>query len=170
MSAQALWQALPIACALLLVRVLAAEAVHQRAVRTKAGLRFPIGLGLRVTFRLGGPFLLFVAYKMSQEAKSSIDYAAALAVAVLGCGCVFGEPGPITVSQHGVVQASMLGMLRRRIAWQGATASAPTGSREVLVIGSDGSTITHSQYHVGQDEFISELERHDLYIQGRGRR
>ena len=166
MSAEVLSQALPIACALLLVRFIAAEVVRQRALPTKDGQRFPVGIGVRVTLRVGGPLLLYVAYKMSEQASSTFDYIAALAVTLLGCGCVFGEPGQIAVSRRGIVQSSMLGLVRKEIDWHNAAASAPLGLSEVLVVGGDGRTITHSKYHVGQGEFISQLRQHGVSVQG----
>lgn len=47
----------------------------------------------------------------------------------------------------------------------GAAASHPRGLRQVLVVGGDGTTITHSQHHVGQSEFLQELEQHQVHVQ-----
>ncbi|MBS1854834.1 MAG: hypothetical protein JST11_05680 [Acidobacteria bacterium] len=151
--------------ALLLVRFVALEAVFQRARRTASVVRFPVGIGMRVLFRLGGPFLLFVSYKMAQEASTTFDYVAAALVAVLGVGCLIAEPGEITATPNGLVQTSLLGLKRRTIHWPGSAASHPRGLREVLVVGEDGTTITHSQYHVGQSEFLHELKQHHVQLQ-----
>ena len=166
MYAEVLSRVLPVACALLLVRFIAAEAVRQRALPTKDGLRFPPSIGVRVTLRVGGPLALYTAYKMCQLASSTFDCIAALAVALLGCGCVFGEPGQITVSQRGIVQSSVLGLVRKEIEWHNAAASASPGLGEVRVVGDDSLTITHSKYHAGQGEFISQLLQHGVSVQG----
>ncbi len=157
---------LPLASAMFLVRFVAAEASHQRGQRTPRGVRFPAGLGLRFAFRLGGPFLLFVAYKMLAQAQSSFDCGVSIVVAMIGLGCLLGEPGPITTTSAGIVQTTLLGLRRRRIAWSGAEARYVPALREVLVIGGDGTSITHSQHHAGQAEFVHELKRHGVHVQG----
>ncbi len=68
-------------------------------------------------------------------------------------------------TREGLVQKSILGLRRRKIPWEGAVASHARGWTEVLVIGRDGTSITHSEYHVGQAEFLHQLEEHDVYIQ-----
>lgn len=165
-DADVLTKTLPIACALLLVRFVAGEAIYQRAQRTANGLRFPAGLGLRLIFRLGGPFMLFVAYKMMSQAKSTFDWGASIVVAILALGCLLGEPGLITVTSTGIVQSNALRLRTRQIGWTGAAARHIPALREVLVIGSDGTSITHSQHHVGQSEFIHEIQRHGVHVQG----
>ena len=165
MTGELIARALPLACALFLVRFIAAEGIYQRAVRTRCGLQFPVGIGLRLTLRVGGPFLLFVSYKMTQQVNSTFDWVSAFLVALMGMACIVAEPGQITVSPSGLSQTSMLGLLKRTITWDGASARSPNGLRQVLVIGSDGRTITHSQYHVGQGEFIAQLKRHGVYVQ-----
>jgi hypothetical protein len=57
------------------------------------------------------------------------------------------------------------GLRTRTIVWNGAAASHHCGLREVLVVGETGTTITHSQYHVSQNEFLLKLEQHHVYIQ-----
>lgn len=151
--------------ALFLVRFIALEATFQRAKRTGSQVRFPVGIGLRALFRLGGPFLLFVSYKMAEEASSRFDYVTAVLVAAMGLGCILAEPGEIIATPEGLIQNSFLGLRRRAVRWQGAAASHPRGLREVLVVGGDGTTITHSQYHVGQGEFLHELEQHRVHLQ-----
>ena len=151
--------------ALFLVRFIALEAVFQRAKRTPFAVRFPVGIGLRVLFRLGGPFLLFVGYKMAGQAASRFDYVTAVLVAAMGLACLLAEPGEIVAKSDGLVQTSLLGLKRRAVRWQGAAASHPRGLREVLVVGDDGTAITHTQYHVGQGEFMRELEQHRVHLQ-----
>lgn len=158
-------RSLIIAFALFLVRFIAAEAAFQRAKRTAAGLRFPVGVGLRILFRLGGPFLIFVGYKMTQQASNQFDWVMALLVAGMGLGCILGEPGEIEVTPRALIQRSLLGLKKRMIQWEGAAASYPAVLRQVLVVGADGTNITHSQYHVGQSEFLYELQRHKVYVQ-----
>ena len=148
--------------ALFLVRFIALEAVFQRAKRTGSSTRFPVGIGLRILFRLGGPLLIFVGYKMTRGASSVFDQATAVLVAAMGIGCLIGEPGEIIVTPDGLVQTYLLGLKERTILWRGAAASNSRAVKEVLVIGGDGTTITHSRYHVGQLEFIDELERHKV--------
>jgi hypothetical protein len=160
-----LGNALIIGFALFLVRFIALEAVFQRAKRSGSSVHFPVGVGLRMLFRLGGPFLIFVGYKMSQQASSRFDQVTAVLVAAMGVGCLLGEPGEIVSTPGGLVQKSLLGLRKRTIGWQAAAASHPQGLREVLVIGNNGTTITHSQYHVGQSEFVHELKEHQVHLQ-----
>jgi len=163
---QAVYDALPVAAAIFLVRFAAAEAVYQRAQRTKRGLRFPAGLGLRLLFRLGGPLALYAAYKILSTAIASFDRGVAALVAAMGIGCLLGEPGPITVTATGIMQTTLFGLRRKQIEWDGAAASYVPGLRRVIVVGGDGTAITHSQYHVGQAEFIGQLKERGIYVQG----
>jgi len=159
-----LGDSLLIAAALFLVRFVAVEASYQRARRTRSGFRYPVGAGLRVTFRVGGPLLIFVGYKMSQTSVTKFDWAAAVAVAVMGLGCILGEPGEIETSPSGITLKRFLGIEVRSIPWEGAAARQVASLREVLLVGRDGAAITHSQYHVGQEQFIRELERHGIVV------
>lgn len=165
MGEAVLGKALIVGFALFLVRFIALEAVFQRARRAGPLMRFPVGIGLRIIFRLGGPFLILVGYKMMQQASTLFDHTTALLVAAMGIGCLLGEPGEIMTTPDGVTQKSLLGLRRRTIQWSGAAASHPCGLREILVVGKDGTMITHSQYHVDQGQFLHELKRHNVYIQ-----
>ena len=157
--------ALVIGFALFLVRFIATESRFQRARRTPTSVRFPVGLGLRLICRLGGPFLILVGYKMLERADNRFDQGSALLVAAIGMGCLVGEPGEIIVSEDELNQRSLLGLKRRTIRWGTAVARHTQALREVLVIGRDGTTITHSQYHVGQSDFLHELKRHQVQVQ-----
>jgi len=124
-----------------------------------------VGIGLRILFRLGGPFLIFVGYKMTQQASDHFDWVVAVLVAVMGLGCILGEPGEIAVTPSALVQKSLLGMKKKMIRWEGAAASYPAALRQVLVVGADGTNITHSQHHVGQSEFLYQLLQHNVHVQ-----
>lgn len=151
-----------IAFSLFLVRFIAAEAIFQHGKQTVSGYRFPVGMGLRILFRAGGPLMIFVGYKMLGQARNGFDQAMAVVVALGGIGCVLGEPGEILVTQDSLVQQSMLGLRKRSISWAGAVVSFVPQLREVSIIGSDGTSITHSKYHVGQQQLLHELERHGV--------
>ncbi len=72
-----------IAVALFLVRFLASEAVFQRAKYTASAVHFPVGFGLRLLLRLGGPLGVLIGYKLSKQAANWFDWAeATLAVAM----------------------------------------------------------------------------------------
>ena len=159
-----LGNALTIGFALFLVRFVALEAVFQNAAYASS-VRFPVGIGLRILFRVGGPFLIFVGCKMLQQSHNRFDQVTAILVAAMGIGCLLGEPGEIVATPGALIQRSLLGLKRRTIPWGRAAASHPRGLRRVLVVGADGATITHSQYHVGQREFLHELQQHQVYVQ-----
>jgi hypothetical protein len=157
---------LAIAAALFLARFVAVEASYQAAKRTEAGFRYPVGIGMRIAFRVGGPLLMFAGYKIAGQASTRIDWFLAAAVALMGLGCILGEPGEIATSQTGLIQRTYLGLKRRRVAWAGAAARYVPEQRQVFVIGEDGTAITHSQYHVGQQQLIRQLEKHGVFVQG----
>ena len=154
-----------LAFAVFLVRFVAVEASYQRAKRTASGVRYPVGIGLRIGLRAGGPFLIFVAYKTSQEAATVFDWVVVAAVAFLGFAAIFSEPGEIVTKPGGLSQKTWLGLRSRNIPWEGAAARHVPGLRELLIIGNDGTAITHSQYHVGQEQLLTEIERHGVFLQ-----
>ena len=156
--------ALIIGLALFLVRFIASEAELQRAKRTGVMVRFPVGMGLRLLLRLGSPLVILAAYKVAADATAAIDFFSAAACAGLGIAGLFGEPGEIIATPQGLIQKSLRGLRKRKIAWEGAAASNPHGAREILVVGDDGTTITHSQYHVGHAELLAELKRHGVFV------
>jgi hypothetical protein len=155
-----------LAFVLFLVRFIADEAAFQKAKRTGSGFRFPVGIGLRIVFRLGGPFLIFAGYMVQRQSSGNLAWMLAALSALMGFACIFGEPGEIVTSPRGIKQKNYLGLKNRVISWERAAARYVPAMREVLVIGRDGIAITHSRYHVGQDQFIQELKRHQVFMQG----
>jgi hypothetical protein len=162
---------LEIIASLLMVRFVAMEALYQRAKRTKSGLRFPVGIGIRIMLRVGGPFLFFVAYKILEHGVTKATPFIAILIAVMGLACILGEPGEITTGPEGIKQRKMLGLQRKLVPWERAAGSCVRSEQriyEILVIGRNGVSIAHSQYHVGQDTFLLELQRHKVFLQGCG--
>ena len=152
--------------ALFLVRFIADEASFQRAKRSGSGFRFPVGIGLRITFRLGGPFLILAGYMMRRQSSTTFSAIVAVASALMGLACLLGEPGEILTSPLGVKQKVYLGLRSRLIPWDQAAARYVPGLREVVVVGRNGISITHSKYHVGQEQFLQELKRYRVFFQG----
>lgn len=157
--------AIPILVALLLVRFVANEARFQRARQKGDILRFPPGIGLRITLGAGGPFLLYVTYQVALLAQQTGEWWLPILSGLIALGAVVFMPSEIQVTQQGVEERGLLGLRKKRVPWEGAAASHVPGLRQVLVIGKDGTTITHSQYHVGQDEFVTQLHRHNVAVQ-----
>lgn len=152
-----------------MVRFMAMEASYQRAKWTKSGLRFPVGIFLRVMLRVGGPFALFLAYKILEEDITKFGIFAAIAIAFIGIAGTLAEPGEIATGPEGITQKRFWGLQTKLIPWNLAAASCVRGSEgihEILVVGRNGLSITHSQYHVGQERFLIELQRRKVFIQG----
>lgn len=158
-------RALPIFVAILLVRLVASEAQYQRARRSGNAFYFPPGVGLRLVMGLGGPFMLYVSYRLALDARATGEWWLPIMAGVLALGTVLFKPSEIVVDEQGVREFGLLGLRRKAIRWNGASASFVPGLREVLVIGSDGTAIKHSPYHVGQAEFLFQLQRHQVFVQ-----
>ncbi len=158
-------RALPILVAILLVRLVASEAQYQRARRSGDTFYFPPGTGLRLVMGCGGPFMFYVAYRLALDARASGEWWLPVMAGTLGLGTVFFKPSEIIVNEQGVKELGFLGLRRKTIQWNGASASFVPGLREVLVIGSDGTAIKHSPYHVGQSEFLFQLQKHKVFVQ-----
>jgi hypothetical protein len=153
---------------LFMVRFIAMEAVYQRAKRSGSGLRFPVGIGLRILLRVGGPIGMYAGCKMFGESATGFDTIVSVAVALLGSCCILIEPGEIATGPEGIKQKKFLGLQTRLIPWERAAARYVPGLQEVLVIGKNGIAVTHSQYHVGKQQFLLELQRHRVFLQGMG--
>lgn len=108
--------------------------------------------------------LLYAAYKTLQQATKTSDLVLAPFVAACAVGCLLGEPGPIAATSTCIVQRTLLGLRKKRISWTGPAVRYAPSLREELVIGNDGTSISHTQYHVGQAEFIQEVKRHGEYV------
>lgn len=159
-------RALPIAAALFLVRLLTTEALGRRARFGVHGLRFPLTAGMRLTIRAGCPLMLFASYKILQQAASRQDLILAMIVALLATSGLLFEPGEIATNETDIVQRSLLGLRTRKVPWTGAGVLYGPGARELIISGADGVSITHTQYHAGREDLISELLKHDIYVPG----
>jgi hypothetical protein len=84
----------------------------------------------------------------------------------MGFGCILEEPSEIVTCPEGIKQKKYLGLRTKLIPWERAAARYTQGLREVLVVGPNGISITHTQYHVGQQRFIFELQRRKVSLQG----
>lgn len=114
---------------------------------------------------LGGPFMLYVAYRSALDARATGEWWLPIIAGTLALGTVLFKPSEIIIDEQGVRESGFLGLRRKTVQWNGASASFVPGLREVLVIGSDGTAIKHSTYHVGQSEFLLQLERHEVFVQ-----
>jgi hypothetical protein len=160
---------LEIFISLLMVRFVASEAVYRKAKWTKTGLHFPVGIVLRTMFRFGGPFLVFVAYKVMEEDVTRAGKVFPIIIALMGVGCILVEPGEIIACPEGIKYKKYLGLQTKLIPWERAAARcvrSSEGIQEILLIGRNGVSFSHSQYHVGQERFLMELQRRNVFIQG----
>lgn len=158
-------RSLSLLAAVLLVRFVALEALYQRARRVGDELRFPAGATLRIILGIGVPLCLYGAYEASLIARETGEWwlpAICLTFVVLA---IIGDPGEIRARPNGIELVRLLGLRRKHVRWEGAAARHTPGLREVLVVGGDGISITHTQYHVGQDQFLFELNRHGVTVQ-----
>jgi hypothetical protein len=155
-----------IIASLLMLRFVVMEAVYRHTKWTESGIRFPIGIVLRIMLRLGGPFLLFIAYKTIEEGMTKAGLIVSIAIAFLGVACVLGEPGEITIDAIGIKQKEHFGLRITLVPWEHAAARYVPGIGEVLVVGKNGSSITHTKYHVDRHRFICELQQHKVFLQG----
>lgn len=156
---------LPLLAAILLVRFVGLEASYQRARQLGSEWRFPVGATFRFILGVGPPLSLYGCYEAYLLADETSEWWFLPICLGLTALFIFGDPGEIRASAKGIELVRWLGLKRTRIQWEGAAAGHIPGLREVLVVGADGSTITHSQYHVGQDQFLFELKRHGVYVQ-----
>lgn len=150
---------------LLLIRAVSAEALYQRAKRIRDGYRCPAGLFLRILFRLGAPGFLWVLFVEAVPPRDTYEWWLQWVGVALAVTIPFLEPREIRTGPTGVTQRGPLGFGTRRVAWEGAAASYTRELHEVMLVGTNGATITHTRYHVGQDEFIDELRRRRVHIQ-----
>jgi hypothetical protein len=114
---------------------------------------------------LGGPFMLYVAYRLSLDARANGEWWLPILAGILALGTMLFKPSELVVDEHGVNESGFFGLRRKTIHWNGAAASYVPELREVLVIGSDGTAIKHSPYHVGQSEFVFQLQKHKVFVQ-----
>ena len=155
---------LPILAALLLIRFVNSEAQYQRARRVGSELRFPAGVAMRMILGLGVPLCLYGTYATVLIARQTREWWLPVICLTFALLALVGDLGEIRVKQDGVELHRLLGIRQKRIRWEGASASFSHELREVVLVGSDGTCITHSQYHVGQEQFVFELRRHGVHV------
>jgi hypothetical protein len=80
-------------------------------------------------------------------------------VGALGVSMLFVGPGEIRLNADGIVQRGLFWSRPRKIAWVGLAVNYNPALKQVLLIGIDGTTVTHGEYHVDQLGFVRELRR-----------
>lgn len=155
-----------IIASLFMVRFIAMEAIYQRAKRTKSGYRFSVGIGLRIMLRVGGPFTVFLAYKLMEGGVTKARVVMSIVIVLLGIIFLLGEPGEIITGPEGIKLKRYLGLQTKFLPWERAAARYIPGLQEVLVVGKNGISITHTQYHIGKQQFLNELQHHHVALRG----
>lgn len=158
--------ALPTLAAMLMVRLVMHEAQFQRAKKRADELRFPAGAVLRLVLGLGLPMFLYLTYEMVLIAQRTGEWWLPAMSGLLSLGTVLFLPSEIRIREDGIQESRLLGIYKKLILWEGAAVSYIPELREVLIVSKDGSTITHTQYHVGQDEFVYLLRKRKLFFHG----
>ncbi len=144
--------------------LLATEAQYQRAKRTGNVLRFPPGIGSRLLFGLGLPFLLYASYELVLIAERTREWWLPVITLTGVVGLAVAVPSEIQITKAGIEEIRLWGLRQKRVPWDGAAANYMRVSRKVLVVGANGTEITHTRYHVGQDQFIFELKQRGVTV------
>lgn len=108
--------------------------------------------------------MLYASYELVLVAARTSEWwwpAITLAGAV---GLVVAAPSEIQIRKAGLEEIRLWGLRQKRVPWDGAAANYMRASRKVLVVGANGTEITHTRYHVGQDQFIFELKRRGVTV------
>mgnify|MGYP000953991317 CR=1 FL=1 len=157
--------ALPIFAIFFAIRYLASEAQYQRAKRKDNVWYFPAGIALRLIHGLGIPLLVYTSYRVYTLPDESGGWFLPVILIFTCAAGVIGFPSTITIDDNGIHQVRVLGFGRKTIYWKGARVGYSSTGREALVVGSNGTTILHTQYHVGQRQFIALLTHRGVFIQ-----
>src|SRR4051812_49203418 len=107
---------------MLLVRLAASEAQYQRAKRVGEIFRFPPGIGFRLIWGLGSPFLVYVTYRLWLESWQTGEWWFPVLSGLWALGTLLFRPPDIEVRPDGVYELRFLGLRKKRILWQGAAA------------------------------------------------
>src|SRR5688572_25286829 len=152
----------------LVTRFVRFEAQYQRVKRQGDVTYFPTGIGFRLLFRLGSTLMVFAGYMVSREAQGTANLAIAGIGVCLGIGCALVEPGEIVVTPEALVQTFWFGLKKVRLPWENAAARYTRDLREVRVVNrrQTAITIVHTEYHVGQVQFLTQLKHHEVFTQG----
>lgn len=149
-----------IVCALIAVHFVMREAIFERARIRKGQICFPPVFGLRATFWLGTPMFLFAAYKVSNEAGSSFDWVYPLIFVGLALLAFFSNPGTITLNAEEISIKRFLGLRVKRLDWQSVSSAVhSTAQKEIVLYAKDGTSITHTRFHVDPSRFEAELQK-----------
>lgn len=107
--------------------------------------------------------MVYVAYMSYRQSGSVI---VSLITGALGVSMLFVGPREIRLSAEGIVQSGRFWVRPLRIAWKGIAVSYTPAVKKVMVIGSDGTIVTHCAYHVDQFGFLKELRRKGAFFHG----
>lgn len=149
-----------IVCALIAVHFAMREAAFERASFRKAEIRFPPVFSLRAMFWVGIPMFLFAGFKVSGGVRSSFDWVYAVICVSLALLAFFSVPGTIVLNEQGISIKRFLGLRVRWLNWENvASAVHSSAQKEIVVYAKDGTSISHTRFHVDASRFEAELRK-----------
>lgn len=154
---------IPIAAAIFLTKMLFEETQYQSAKRKHGTWGFPAGSGFRLLRLVGIPVVAYARYKLFGD--PSVSKLLPITLLLFCILALVAVPREIVVDQQGVHERGLVCGARKSVVWDGASAGHSPGLREVIVVGSDGTSITHGPLHVGQHEFVSQLRHRGIFVQ-----
>jgi hypothetical protein len=128
-------------------------------------LVFPLVPSFRISLKaasvlFGGGALLSLLDRAPGWTTALFGVAASISTAV---------PNVIALTPQGVECRYALGMLTKRIGWSDLeSASEIPGEGTIVFHGKNGSSISHSSYHVDHEGLLVELSNRNIAINGQG--
>lgn len=159
MSSAGSW--LTVGAAIFAVRFVASEALFERSTAKKGKIVFSPVFGVRWLLGIAIPGGLFVASRIVETEGLSQNWFIVSFCVALSISAFVLMPGTLTITAAAVTEKKWFGLRQTSIPWANVEyVFKDPAERSITVAGNDGTTITHTQYHVDPDSFKDALKQY----------
>ena len=152
-------------CALLAVRLLALEALAERAKRTSEVTLYRAPIGMRVLLGAAIVGMVYGAGAVVLSENFERDWWVSVMLLVMAMFCALQWPADLGVSKSGILQKQWLGLRTRTFHWADIASAALNSAEDcVWVVTKSGVTIKHTKYHVDRAGFIAQMKTYCTWL------
>jgi hypothetical protein len=156
---------LTIGCSLLGVRLLALEALAERAKRTGQAMLYRAPLGLRILLSAAIISMVYGAGSVALSDDFKRDWWVSVMLLGSALFCAATWPAELGVSESGLYEKKWLGLRKRVFQWNEiASAALDPSENSVCAVTVSGAMVKHSMYHVDRSGFIAQMTTYGKWL------
>jgi len=146
--------------AIFAVRFVASEATFERSSKRAGVSKYRPVFGIRLTFGMGIPIFLIGAFQIATQGHLREDWSSLAIFLVLASGMIVFWPRTIAITSAGISELRWFGLKAVGFAWSDVEYAAREADANIRVIAKNGTSITHTRYHVDPLGFVAEVGKY----------